>query len=149
MGFAARAIKTMGLGSMRIVGLPLHDSVEARKTGYQSHDVLNNVLVYKELSEALADMDLAIGTTSKSRIKRYDGHTPSAIAEILRGKREMLNNVALVFGSEENGLTTRELDRCDLISTIPMNTRNIPGRLYTSRCNFFYGTAYRIMPINS
>jgi tRNA/rRNA methyltransferase len=60
--------------------------------------------------------------TSKKRIKRYDAHSPLELGNILTVKQGMLQHVSLVFGSEENGLSTRQLDHCDLISTIPLAT---------------------------
>ena len=122
MGFAARALKTLGLTSLRIVGAALQHTVQARKTGYGAHDLLDQVSNYQSLEDALADLDLSIGTTSKKRIKRYDGHQPQQICEILANKKEMLANVGLVFGSEENGLSTQQLDLCHLVSTIPLAT---------------------------
>ena len=110
----------MGFHSLRLVGGGLQDSKAARKTGYGSHDLLDRAVNYPDLKSALADLDLSVGTTSKARIKRYDAHTPSQISDILEGKRQIVNKVGLVFGSEENGLSTQELDQCDLISTIPM-----------------------------
>ena len=62
---------------------------------------------------------MTIGTTAKQRIKRYDYYHPEALLSILEGKDSQVNNVGLLFGSEENGLSTAELDHCDLISTIP------------------------------
>ena len=87
VGFAARAIKTMGFSSLRIVGEPLQDTSVARKTGYGAHDVLDETTNFQSLPEALRDLDLCIGTTSKVRIKRYDYHTPSQISALLNNKR--------------------------------------------------------------
>lgn len=120
VGFAARALKTLGFGALHIVGEKLQDSVPARKTGYGAHDLLDRVSNFSTLEQALTGMDLVIGTTSRLRIKRYDPHTPSQINQILNKKGGMLEHVALVFGSEENGLSTEELDLCDLVSTIPL-----------------------------
>ena len=122
VGFAARAIQTMGFSSLRIVGEALQDTSAARKTAYGAHDVLDSITTFQSLSEALADLDLTIGTTSKKRIKRYDYHTPGQISELLNGKRDSMNNVGILFGSEGNGLTTEQLEYCDLLSTIPLTT---------------------------
>lgn len=122
VGFTARSLKTMGFDSLRIVGKNLQDSKAARKTGYGSHDILDKTAVFSELESALEDLDLSIGTTSKVRIKRYDNHSPAQISGILKAKQHTLENAGFVFGSEENGLTTKELDHCDLISTIPLVT---------------------------
>ena len=122
VGFVARAIKTMGLSSLRLVGSELQHSKQARKTGYGSHDVLDQTRSYPGINAAFEDLDLTIGTTSKQRIKRYDAHSPSEISRILHSKLGAIGDVGIVLGSEENGLSTKELDQCDLISTIPMHT---------------------------
>lgn len=122
VGFAARAIKTMGFSSLRIVGEALQDSIPARKTGYGAHDVLDETISFQSLSEALKDLDLTIGTTSKKRIKRYDYHSPSQISELLSKKKATIQNVGILFGSEDHGLTTEQLDYCDLLSTISLAT---------------------------
>lgn len=122
VGFAARALKTMGFSSLRIVGEEIQNTVQARNTGYGAHQLLDRVVNYPTLAEATADMDLSVGTTSKKRIKRYDAHSPQELGNILTVKQGMLQHVSLVFGSEENGLSTRQLDHCDLISTIPLAT---------------------------
>ncbi len=122
VGFAARALKTMGFKSLRIVGKELQHSTTARKTGYGAHDVLDRVVRFTTLSEALSDIDISVGTTSRRRIKRYDNHSPAEINQIISSKRGVAKQVGLVFGSEENGLSTAELDQCDLVSTIPLDT---------------------------
>ncbi len=122
VGFAARAIKTMGFQSLRLVGSNAQLEPGARKTGYGSHDILDQANVYNDLETAISDVDLIVGTTSKQRIKRYDYHVPSGLAKILNSKRGAIKQVAMVFGSEENGLSTTEMDQCDLISSIPLHT---------------------------
>ncbi|MDH3708620.1 MAG: tRNA/rRNA methyltransferase [Cyclobacteriaceae bacterium] len=123
LGFAARALKTMGFDRLRLVSSQVHDDPLAGKTAYGSHDILRKVGIYQTLDEAIADLDLTIGTTSKQRIKRYDYHHPRELRSILAGKDPHLNNVGVVFGSEENGLTTEELQHCDLISSIPLTAK--------------------------
>ncbi len=123
LGFAARALKTMGFDQLRLVASQVHDDPLAGKTAYGSHDILQKVAIYQTLDEATADLDLTIGTTSKQRIKRYDYHHPRELRSILASKDPHLNNVGVVFGSEENGLTTEELQHCDLLSSIPLTTK--------------------------
>lgn len=122
VGFAARALKTMGFQSLRLVGSALQNEKGARNTGYQSHDILDQVEMFADLTSAVEDVDLTIGTTAKSRIKRYDNHHPKDLKAIIKEKGDALGSVALVFGSEENGLSNQELECCDLLSSIPMQT---------------------------
>jgi len=120
IGFVCRAINTMGFASLRLVNPTDHLSQQAKKTAYGSHGILDNALVFESLEEALADIDLSIGTTAKKRLGRHDYHSPEEVAEILRQKEPVLNSVALVFGSERDGLTKEEINQCDLLSTIPL-----------------------------
>ncbi|MGI9541610.1 MAG: tRNA/rRNA methyltransferase [Cyclobacteriaceae bacterium] len=122
VGFAARALKTMGFHSLRLVGSDLHNQQGARNTSYQSHDILDQVEVFEDLPAALKDADLTIGTTAKSRVKRYDYLHPKDLERIIEEKEDAIGSIALVFGSEENGLSNQELEQCDLLSTIPMQT---------------------------
>ena len=119
IGFAARALKTMGFSQLRVVNSQAHLLPTARKTAYGAHDILDGVEAFPHLEDACADLSLTIGTTAKRRIKRYDYHLPSELTAILKSKYAQVNKVGLLFGSEENGLSTAELEYCDLISSIP------------------------------
>ena len=122
IGFAARALKTMGFSRLRVVNSQAHLLPTARKTAYGSHDILEGISTHNSLPQATEDLDLIIGTTSKKRIKRYDYQHPHALKRMLDQKATSgLNKIGLVFGSEENGLSTEELDQCDLISSIPIS----------------------------
>lgn len=122
IGFAARALKTMGFLSLRLVNTQSHLAQGARTTAYGSHDVLSQIKVFPDLTAALKDIDLAIGTTAKRRVKRYNYFIPKQLPGILAKKEGLANNTGIVFGNEENGLTNQDLDRCDIISTIPLAT---------------------------
>lgn len=123
IGFCCRAIKTMGFTRLRIVAPGVDpQSQPARNTAYQAHDVLLNAPVFSSLSAALADVDLAIGTTAKSRSSRKDTISVENLNQIISQKKGLINHVAIVFGSEENGLSNEELMLCDIVSYIPMHT---------------------------
>lgn len=120
IGFATRAINTMGFGKLRLVNPCDHLSSPARKTAYGSHDVLESAMVFPSLAAALQDIDLSIATSAKKRLARYDYYSPTQLAGILDNKKGVVNNVGIVFGSERDGLTKEEVGQCDLISTIPL-----------------------------
>jgi tRNA/rRNA methyltransferase len=120
IGFASRAIKTMGFGSLRLVHPTDHLSQQARKTAYGSHDILESALFYPSLADALSDIDLSIATTAKKRLGRHDYHSPERVGNLLQEKGRTINSVAIVFGSERDGLTKEEIGLCDLISSIPL-----------------------------
>jgi len=120
IGFACRAIKTMGFGHLRLVSPNDHLGTQAKKTAYGSHDILEKAEVFQSLAEALRGIDLSVATTSRKRLARHDYYSPEEIGNILVEKRGVVNQVAIVFGSERDGLSTEEMSLCDLISTIPL-----------------------------
>ncbi|MDN5204726.1 TrmH family RNA methyltransferase [Fulvivirgaceae bacterium BMA10] len=121
VGFSARALKTMGFDALRLVNASLHNTKGARNTGYASHDVLDNVQVFKDLPSALDGIDLVVGTSAKQRVTRYDYLHPKNLKKVLDKKGQSLSVVGIVFGSEENGLSKKDLSHCDLISSIPLS----------------------------
>ncbi len=121
IGSAARAIKTMGFRSLRLVNPCDHLSEEARKLAYGSHDILESAQIYYSLDDALSDIDFSIATTAKNRTVWHDYHSPEQSKNILKSKGTTIKNVALVFGREGHGLEGDELALCDLRSTIPMS----------------------------
>lgn len=120
IGFACRAIKTMGFGHLRLVNPTDHLGTQAKKTAYGSHDVLERAEVFQSLPEALRGIDLSVATTSRKRLARHDYYSPEEISGMLVEKRAVVNHVAIVFGSERDGLSKEEIGLCDLISTIPL-----------------------------
>lgn len=126
VGAAARAMKTMGFTDMRVVGAPeITRHAEARAFAHGSSDILDAARHVDALDEALEDIDLAVATTGRRRGQRRDYYSPDELVPMLadgqRGQR-----LALVFGPEESGLSNRELDRCQLVSVVPMR-RSYPS----------------------
>ncbi|MFP4064532.1 MAG: TrmJ/YjtD family RNA methyltransferase [Bacteroidales bacterium] len=121
VGAAARAIKTMGIDRLRLVN-PLCDHLGERAlaTAHGSRDVLEEAAVFASLPGAAADLSLLIGSAAKKRNIREDRHPLNELPEILKSKGGLIRRVGVVFGGEESGLSNRELDQCDLLTTIPM-----------------------------
>jgi tRNA/rRNA methyltransferase len=126
VGFAARAIKTMGFADLWLVAPCDYLSKPARKTAYGSHDVLENARVFENFELLANEIDFLIATTAKIRDGHHDCLPPDRLPEILVAKRNTINSVGLVFGREDRGLSNQELSRCDLISTVPL-ARDYPS----------------------
>lgn len=121
VGASARAIKTMGFHSLRLVNPCDHLSREARMLAHGSNDILEAAEVHNSLEEAAHGIELLIGTTAnQSRTTKQDYHPIEQLSEILKGKAAGLRHVGIVFGREESGLTNEELLRCDIASSIPL-----------------------------
>jgi tRNA/rRNA methyltransferase len=123
VGAAARAIKTMGFSRMRLVNPCDHLGQEARMLAHASEEILENARLFNGLEAAVADLDLAIATTAKTRDAREEFHDVADLPGIIRSKGVTVQSIGLVFGREESGLTNDEIRGCDLASTIPMKQK--------------------------
>lgn len=120
VGSVARALKNMGFENLRLVNPCSHLAPEALMMAHGAHDILQNASVFHHFSEAVSDLDFLIGTTAKKRRVRYNYHPPEALPEILLSKKSLLQKVGIVFGREEHGLHNEELEKCDILTSIPM-----------------------------
>jgi len=119
VGSAARAMANFGVSSLRLVD-PQTDHLQdaARKMAVKATPILEQATIHPSLAEALADCHFALGTTRRFGKYRENLLHPDEAAQALlpllpRGR------VALVFGREDRGLKTEELDLCQRLLTIP------------------------------
>lgn len=122
VGAAARAIKTMGFTSLRLVNTKAHLDEKASWLAHASNEILENAKEYKTLKEATKDIDWIIGTSAKKRRVNEDIYPSNRINELIEAKASSIKNLAIVFGREESGLTNDELKLCDIVTNVPMKT---------------------------
>jgi len=122
VGAAARAIKTMGFTSLRLVNTKVHLEEEASWLAHASNEILENAKEYKTLKEATQDIDWIIGTSAKKRRVNEDYYPSDKINDLILAKANTIKNLAIVFGREESGLTNEELKLCDIVTSVPMKT---------------------------
>ena len=120
VGAAARALKTMGFSSLRLVNSDFHRHERASWLAHGSADILANARSYPDLDAALAGMDLVIGTSAKPRHNRRVNLTPSDVKKVIEEKGAAVTQVALVFGREDQGLSNDEIAACDLVTSVPL-----------------------------
>jgi TrmH family RNA methyltransferase len=115
-----RAMKNMGLSRLRLVRPAEYDPADIEGIAHRSADVLAATTLHASLDDALADAVYVAGTTARQRELALQQVTPRAAAPELLVRAER-GPVALLFGSEDNGLTAEELDRCHCVLHIPTN----------------------------
>jgi TrmH family RNA methyltransferase len=118
IGSAARAMKTMGFASLRLVAPARFPATEATVMAAGADDVLDRAIVYPDVASAVADCGLIVGTTSRAR------HLPWRVVEPREAARECAaasrdGEVAVLFGAERTGLLNEDIDRCQLLLSIP------------------------------
>ena len=122
IGAAARAMHTMGYGSLRLVR-PKADYLgeKALALAHGSQHVLQQAQVYEQLKDAIADCDLACATTARHRYEKHHYTSVRELPDQLKAKGEWLHRIAIVFGGERSGLKSADLEACDLLTTIPQH----------------------------
>jgi tRNA/rRNA methyltransferase len=116
---ACRAMKNMGLTQLRIVNGCDRFHPEALKFAVAARDLLESATLFPDLASALADCTLTVGTTRRHGKYRPEILPPNEVAIRLRGQAAPDCLAAIVFGREDNGLTTEELSLCRWHATIP------------------------------
>jgi tRNA/rRNA methyltransferase len=122
VGAAARAMKTMGFTSLRIVDSEAHLQPAARWVAHGAGDILDGVQTFATLEQALADVDFTVATTARSRARFHYYCTPQQLLGQLSERSQWVGQAALVFGREDSGLTNEELELADLLTGVPMQT---------------------------
>jgi TrmH family RNA methyltransferase len=120
VGLAARAMKNTGFSDLRLVLRgPL--SAEARRTAVHAEDILRAARVVPRLEEALADRDFVLASTA--RLRRHA--TVVSLEEAVRtaGGLPAGARIAWLFGNERTGLLSEEIERANLVFTIPQAGR--------------------------
>ncbi|MDR1396853.1 MAG: RNA methyltransferase, partial [Desulfarculales bacterium] len=119
IGAVARVCANMGLGPMRLVAPERLWPVPMERLATPAgRPWLESLSVYPDLASALADCLLAAGASARVGRDRGFLTTPRQAAPHILA-RAALGRVALVFGPEDTGLTTGDLDLCSFTVTIP------------------------------
>jgi TrmH family RNA methyltransferase len=121
IGSAARAMKNMGLERLCLVAPDRFPAMEANVMAAGADDILERAQVFADVPSAVADCGLVVGTTARSRHLPWRTVEPrEAACEIAAAAAT--GEVAVLFGAERTGLTNEDLERCQLLLTIPTGT---------------------------
>ena len=118
IGAAARAMLNCGLTKLRIVdprdGWP---NIKALNASSGADAVIGEALIFDNVPDAVADLDLIFATTSRARDQVKDVTFPDQA--FLRLPQQI--HVGIMFGSERNGLDNDDICVADSIIEIPLN----------------------------
>lgn len=120
IGAAARAMKTQGFSSLRLVSSKAHLQPPAEWVAHGAQELLEHAQCFDSLELALRDIDLTIATTARKRGSKRSYWPVKKLNSMITEKHGSINQVALLFGCEESGLSNKALEHADLLSYIPM-----------------------------
>src|SRR4029434_6470580 len=119
IGAAARAMHNMGLDRLTLVAPEHFPHPEARMMARHAEHLLHQAVVYDSPTAAVATCHWLVGTSARRREYRHPPLTPRELAHKLPALSAQHPHVGLLFGPEDTGLTTAELDLCNDLVVIP------------------------------
>ncbi len=118
IGSVCRAMKTMGLTRLTIVGDRAYDENRVRTLALHASDVWENARRVSTLDEALASSVFSVGATRRrGKFRKMSSYSPEQLSVKIKSIPE--GRVSIVFGREADGLRDDEVNKCASICTIP------------------------------
>ena len=121
IGGVARAMENMGLHRLYLVAPTNFPNEQANRRAVSADDLLERATVTDTLEEAIGDCQFVVGTSARERRIPWpllDARQCAArVAEASAAEE-----VAVVFGREDRGLTNEELKQCNLHLNIPTSS---------------------------
>jgi tRNA/rRNA methyltransferase len=119
IGAAARAMRNMGIKTLIVVDPQNCDLTRVLKMAtHAARGVVEEMRVLDTLEEALAPFHFVVGTTARLGRQRSVIESPAALAQrVMPIARN--NQVAVLFGPEDRGLTNEDIRRCQWLVNIP------------------------------
>jgi tRNA/rRNA methyltransferase len=119
IGAAARIAANMGIKKLILAGGQSPDQERMRKMAtHHASSLIDTISFFESLEEALASFSWVVGASARQGRQRRLITNPRKMVEDLLPKLAR-NNVALVFGPEDRGLTNGDLKFCNTVVTIP------------------------------
>jgi tRNA/rRNA methyltransferase len=119
IGAAARAMRNMGFEHLMVVDPQNFDMPRVLKMAtHAAVEVVEHIQVYGDLQTALGPLNYVVGTTARLGGQRQLVGSVAGLAQKLAPISEK-NQVGLLFGPEDRGLTNEDLRLCHELVNIP------------------------------
>ena len=118
IGGVARAMKNMGLSRLYLVAPRQYPDEQAEWRAASALDVLETAVVTETLEQAIGDCQFVVGTSARERRIPWPLLDPRGCAQRM-AQASAGEQVAVLFGREDRGLTNEELKACNLHLHVP------------------------------
>ncbi len=118
IGSVCRAMKTMNLTSLIIVGNKNnYDENRVRTTSLSAFDLYENARFVESLEKIISEFNYLVASTRRRGKKRKNfSFNPKQLCDHINYNN--FENIAIVFGRENDGLTDKEVSYCNSVVTI-------------------------------
>lgn len=122
IGSALRAMKTMGLCKLVLVSPKTYPHPDIHALAAGATDLIEHIELVETLEDAIKDCHLVFGTSARSRTIPWPllDARPAA-QKSMHAVIDSHQEIAIIFGREDRGLTNEELALANYHVTIPVN----------------------------
>ncbi len=121
IGSIARAMKVMGFSKLILVNpICLPDDLSYAMAAHAT-DILDNITILNRLQDALINSRHSIAFSARNRLFTRKTATVREIFSELRPEIILEKKISLVFGNEQHGLNSDELEACEMLAVVPTN----------------------------
>lgn len=122
IGATARVMKNFGFFDLVLINPQTELTKDTFRFAMNAQDIIDNITIFDSLAEFTRTVTYVVGTTAKICTDR--GSTDARVAinsnhPSLKNLLEFHDDVAILFGREDIGLTNDEIDYCDMTIHIP------------------------------
>jgi len=137
IGAVVRAMRNMGAVDLRLVRPAPFARDELLRVAHRCESLVDRIATFATLDAALADTHYVVGTAAIA----HSGRPP--VTDIRRLALDLVQRtgqgrVALLFGTEADGLERAALDRCHLVAMLPTDPEYPALNLAQSALLFLY-----------
>ncbi len=121
IGGVVRAMANTGFLQLRLVRPVEFDPWHIGGIAHYTQHIVSATRVFDSLPAAVADRQLVLGLTGRHhRVERNAQPFADAVRSVVDGA-QAAQEIAIVFGREDWGLSNEMLDSCHFVTTIPTN----------------------------
>ncbi len=125
VGSVARLCSNFEVEELRIVSPKCNiKSLEAKKMALKGQKYLDNCKIFEDLENAIFDCDLVIASCGRVEISKNSFFESSEDLFNWISSFKKINNLAIIFGREDRGLTNDELLLANKTFNIPTSKNN-------------------------
>ena len=122
IGAAARVMKNFGFSDMVLINPRVDMKGDVFRFAMHAKDIIENAQIYDSLEEFVDTVSYVVGTTAKIGTDKASIYARIAVSSAdpsIINLLEFHDDIALLFGREEWGLTNEEIEFCDMTIHIP------------------------------
>lgn len=137
IGAVVRAMRNLDFTDLRLVDPAPFARADLLRYAHRCDELVDQMTIHPTLDEALADTTYVVGTAALRHPERpYTSDVRGLAADLV--ERSRTGKVALLFGTEGDGLDRAALDRCHLVASLPVNPDYPALNLAQSALLFLY-----------